>query len=88
MSNRANPHIVKIMRAEIARVEREVWRGLPDRVCDATTQRKQRTRHEDSSFQQAELCRQTYLTTARARLERYRKTGEIRSDSAPTQLAF
>lgn len=88
MSNLANPHVIKVMRTEIARVEKEVWRGQPDRVCDATTQRKQRTRHEDSSFQQAELCRQTYLTTARARLERYRKTGEILSVSAPTQLAF
>lgn len=84
----ANPHVVKVMRAEIAFVEKEVWRGLPDRVCDATTQRKLRDAHERSSFEQAELCRQTYLETARRRLERYLETGEILSVSAPTRLAF
>lgn len=83
-----NAHIVEIMKHEIASVKRQVWRGLPDRVCDSATERKQRTRHEDLSYQQAELCRQTYLTTARARLAHYLATGEIRSHSVPTQLAF
>lgn len=83
-----NPYVVETMKHEIAAVKRQVWRGLPDQVCNPTTERKQRGRHEALSMQQAELCQQTYLTTARARLAHYLATGEIRSHSVPTQLAF
>lgn len=88
MSNLAKAFVIGAMTAEIAQVEKETWRGLPDRVCNSTTERKMRDSHERASFEQAELCRQTYLATSRDRLRRYQETGEIVASSVPPQLAL
>lgn len=83
-----NPYVVEVMRQEIKQVKRQTWSGMRDKVCNPTTERKLKTDHERTSFEQAQLCQQTYLETARNRLKRYLETGEILSVSAPTQLAF
>lgn len=75
--NRTKTFVIGAMQAEIARVERQTWTGLPDKVCNPTTQRKLKQKHEDSSFKQAEECRARYLATARRRLAHYEETGEI-----------
>lgn len=74
-----NPRVVEVMRHEIRQVRRQVWSGQRDRVCDSTTERKLKTAHEASSFEQAQRCQETYLETARRRLKRYLETGEILS---------
>lgn len=77
VSNLARAFVIGTMKKEIQDVERQIWMGAADKVCDPTTQRKQKERHEASSYQQAEECRQRYLATARARLALYQSTGEI-----------
>lgn len=79
MSNLTKAFVVGAMTKEIRDVERQTWTGMPDNVCDPTTQRKQKTRHELSSFETAEECRARYLARAKARLRRYQETGEIGS---------
>lgn len=83
-----NPYVVEVMRSEIKAVKRQVWSDMPDRVCSPTTERKTKTEHDRLSFEQAQLCQQTYLETAKARLKRYLETGEILAVSVPTRLAF
>lgn len=71
-----HPLVVELMETEIARVKRQRWWGLPDKVC-GKDERTLRDKHEASSYAQAEQCRQNYLHTSRARLKRYKETGEI-----------